>query len=60
MAKDSIKINLSVESDKEVEIDDDEMSLRVITALMNNTNIDYDGKFFNMTIEKKHVQVSFN
>ncbi len=60
MAKDSIKINLSVESDKEVDIDDDEMSLRVITALMNNTNIDYDGKFFNMTIEKKHVQVSFN
>ena len=60
MSKDNIKINLSVESDKKVDIDDDEMSLRVIKAIMNSTDINYDGRFFNMTIEKKHIQVSFN
>ena len=60
MSKDNIKINLSVESDKKVDIDDDEMSIRVIRALMDNTAIDYEGGFFNMTIEKKHIQVSFS
>jgi len=59
VTRDCIKINLSVESDKKVNIDDDEMSLRVIKALMNNTDISYDGEVFNMTIEKKHIQVTF-
>ena len=59
LSKDSIKILLSVECDKKVDVDDDEMSMQVIKALMDSSDINYDGGSFNMIIEKKHLKVSF-
>lgn len=58
-SKDNIKILLSVEYDEKEDFDNDEMSLCVIKALMDSFNITYDGGLLNMTIEKKHISISF-
>lgn len=59
LSENIIKILLSVECDKKIDVDDDEMSVQVIKALMDSYSVNYDNGSFNMIIEKKHLNVSF-
>ena len=60
LSADKIKISLSVESAERFEVDDEEMSLLVIKAVTDSFNVNCQNGIFYMTIEKKHVQTSFN
>ena len=57
--KDNIKIMFSVLSDSKINVDEDEMSLKVIGAIMDKLAFDFDNSSFKMIIEKKHIDDSF-
>jgi len=61
LSADKIKITLSVDvNDNKFEVDDNEMSLLVIKAVMDSFAINCENGVFNMIIEKKHIQTSFD
>ncbi len=61
LSADKIKITLSIEvNDNKFEVDDAEMSLLVIKAVMDSFSVNCENGIFNMIIEKKHIQTSFD
>ena len=57
--KDNVKIMFSVLSDSKINVDEDDMSLKVIGAIMDKLAFDFDNSSFKMIIEKKHIDDSF-
>ena len=60
LSPDSIIISLWAFSNEKITTDSDEMSLKVIEAITDKFDINCEGNSFNMIIEKKHNNLSFD